>query len=73
MSSSVATGGAPPTSSRMGHELRTKSMFFERVGIDMSTERDLFISLGDVVRQTPAFESPNPNYERLATPLPMSI
>ena len=23
----------------------------------MSTERDLFISLGDVVRRTPAFES----------------
>jgi hypothetical protein len=60
----------------MGHELRTKSMFFKgvwRIGIDMNTERDLFISLGDIVRQTPAFESPSRKSERLATPLSMSI
>jgi hypothetical protein len=62
----------PSTSSRMGHELRTKSMFFERVGIEVSTERDLFISLGDVIRQTSCLCTLSPN-GWLATPLPVSI
>jgi hypothetical protein len=44
---------------------------FEGLGIDTSTEHDLFISLGDVIRQTQCLFTPKSDW--LATALPMHV